>query len=164
MRESFRQALVKAGVDVGKELFDGAERLVSRDLAYEVAYAKWGQAEARRRLNDADRQIEVAAELLRQANSPETLFRVAAERGSDAPRVAGPSGDHRVSGRLSRKVRPGSAGTPLLFDASPPFTGFRILPGGAAVRRSTGSDARDAHRASFAASCSGLHLGRRTNA
>jgi carboxyl-terminal processing protease len=94
MRESFRQALVKAGVDVGKELFDGAERLVSRDLAYEVAYAKWGQAEARRRLNDADRQIEVAAELLRQANSPETLFRVAAERGSDAPRVAGPSGDH----------------------------------------------------------------------
>lgn len=94
MRESFRQALVKAGVDVGKELFDGAERLVSRDLAYEVAYAKWGQAEARRRLNDADRQIEVAAELLRQANSPETLFRVAAERGSDAPRVAGPSSDH----------------------------------------------------------------------
>ena len=91
MRESFRQALVEAGVDVGKNVFDGAERLVSRDLAYEIAYAKWGQAEARRRLNDDDRQIEVAAELLRQANSPETLFRVAAQRGSDAPRVAGPS-------------------------------------------------------------------------
>lgn len=94
MREGFRQALVKAGVDVGADVFAGAERLISRDLAYEISYAKWGQAVARRRLNDGDRQIEVAAELLRQANSPATLFRVAAQRGSDAPRVASPSGGH----------------------------------------------------------------------
>lgn len=94
MREGFRQALVKAGVDVGTDVFAGAERLISRDLAYEISYAKWGQAVARRRLNDGDRQIEVAAELLRQANSPATLFRVAAQRGSDAPRVASPSGGH----------------------------------------------------------------------
>ncbi len=94
MREGFRQALAKAGVEVGRDVFDGAERLVSRDLAYEIAYAKWGQAVARRRLNDGDRQIEVAAELLRQARTPATLFRVAAQRGSDAPRVASPSGGH----------------------------------------------------------------------
>lgn len=95
MRESFRQALAKAGVEIDPDVFAAGERLVSRDLAYEVSYAKWGQAEARRRLNDGDRQIEVAAGLLQQASSPATLFRIAAERGSDdAPRVAGPPGGH----------------------------------------------------------------------
>ena len=48
--------------------------------------------EARRHLNWGDRQIEAAAELLRRAGSPDALFRLAAERGSEAPRVARPGG------------------------------------------------------------------------
>jgi carboxyl-terminal processing protease len=93
MIEGFREALGRAGVEVEDELFENAERLVSRELGYEIAYAKWGQAEARRHLNQGDRQIETAAELLRQARSPDSLFQLAAEHGSEAPRVARPSGD-----------------------------------------------------------------------
>ncbi len=92
MRQGFREALARAGVDVAADVFADSERLIDRELGYEIAYAKWGQAEARRHLNEGDRQIETAAELLRQARSPASLFELAAQRGSDAPRVASPSG------------------------------------------------------------------------
>ncbi|MGH7443802.1 MAG: S41 family peptidase [Longimicrobiales bacterium] len=91
MMSGFHEALGRAGIVVDDAVFEGASRLIRRELGYEVAYAKWGQAEARRHLNEGDRQIEAAAELLRQASSPATLFRLAAERGSDA-RVARPGG------------------------------------------------------------------------
>jgi carboxyl-terminal processing protease len=92
MVNGFLEALRAAGVDVDPTAFQGARRLIERELGYEVSYAKWGQAEARRHLNWGDRQIQAAADLLRRAGSPDALFRLAAERGSEAPRVARPGG------------------------------------------------------------------------
>ena len=90
MLRGFYDALQAAGIELERDAFAEAGRLIKRELAYEIAYAKWGQAEARRQLNEDDRQIDVAAELLRQAKTPAMLFRLAQERGSDAPRVARP--------------------------------------------------------------------------
>jgi carboxyl-terminal processing protease len=86
----FYDALQRAGIVVDRPAYDEASRLIKRELAYEIAYAKWGQAEARRQLNEDDRQIDVAADLLRRADTPAMLFRLASERGSDAPRLARP--------------------------------------------------------------------------
>lgn len=92
MVRGFYDALQQAGITVEREAFDEARTLIARELAYEIAYAKFGQAVARRRLNDDDRQIAAAADLLRRAQTPAMLFRLASERGSDAPRVARPGG------------------------------------------------------------------------
>jgi len=64
---------------VPRSEYDQASRLVSRNLAVEITRAKWGSAEARRRLNTEDPWIKLAADLLKQSNDPAGLF-AAAER------------------------------------------------------------------------------------
>jgi len=79
MLDGLYAALQEAGVDVPRSEFDRASRLVSRNLAVEITRAKWGSAEARRRLNMEDPWIRLAADLLKQADDVESLF-AAAER------------------------------------------------------------------------------------
>ena len=79
MLDGLYTTLQQAGVDVPRSEYDQASRLVSRNLAVEITRAKWGSAEARRRLNTEDPWIKLAADLLKQSNDPAGLF-AAAER------------------------------------------------------------------------------------
>lgn len=75
--DGFYKVLNENGIPVERELFDGASRWVAQDLGYQVTYARWNPQEARKRANTEDPQVRVAAELLRQADSPQALFRQA---------------------------------------------------------------------------------------
>ena len=76
---AYYDALQKAGVKVSRAMFDGATGWVSDDIAYEITYSKWGQAGATERTNRADPQVIAAASLLRQANDPQSLFKLASD-------------------------------------------------------------------------------------
>jgi carboxyl-terminal processing protease len=97
MLDGFYQALVQAGIEVSREVYDGARTPIAERLAYEISYAKWGQQEARRRLNESDSQVRVAAELLRGASDPRGVFQAAEAYAVRNPQVrqaaAVPPGD-----------------------------------------------------------------------
>ncbi|HEX6134604.1 MAG TPA: S41 family peptidase [Longimicrobiales bacterium] len=75
--DRFYRAIRAAGVEVDRELFDGAARWVANDLGYEITYSKWGEEGARQRVNSEDPQVRAATDLLRRASSPESLFSLA---------------------------------------------------------------------------------------
>lgn len=89
MLADFYNALREAGIEVERAQFDAARRWITRELVYQISYAKWGQQEARRRLNADDPQVLVARQLLRQASDPMSLF-AAAERYLAAQEAARP--------------------------------------------------------------------------
>jgi carboxyl-terminal processing protease len=78
MLNEFYQALIKGGVKIDRSTFDDARKAVAQDLGLEIAYSKWGQEGWRKRTNLSSPEINVAAQLLRKANSPESLFAAAA--------------------------------------------------------------------------------------
>lgn len=78
MLDGAYQAMVQGGVTVDRELYDRATRWIAREIAYEITYSKWGEQAARQRSNADDPQVTVAADLLRRANSPQSLFTLAA--------------------------------------------------------------------------------------
>jgi carboxyl-terminal processing protease len=78
IRDAFYASLPKFGVKVEKALFDRAPRLLSSELGYEITYSKWGQQAVRQRVNAEDPQVAAAAELLRKATTPSSLFSLAA--------------------------------------------------------------------------------------
>lgn len=82
MLAAFYEAIVAGGVKVERELYDSAARWVANDLGVEIAYSKWGQEAARQRTNAGDPQVEAAAELLRRATTPESLFALAQNPGA----------------------------------------------------------------------------------
>lgn len=77
MFDGFYEALRERDIEVERAVFDAARGWVEQQLTYRVAYTKWNQAEAARRFNARDGQIRVAAELLGQAATPESLFTLA---------------------------------------------------------------------------------------
>jgi carboxyl-terminal processing protease len=77
IREAFYASLPKQGVKLEKSVFDRAERLISTELGYELTYSKWGEQAARQRMNADDPQVAAAAELLRKATTPQSLFSLA---------------------------------------------------------------------------------------
>jgi carboxyl-terminal processing protease len=77
MLGEFYQALTRAGVTIERPVYDAAERWVATGLGYEMTYTKWGEQEARKRLNSESPEVRVATELLRKANSPSSLFNLA---------------------------------------------------------------------------------------
>jgi carboxyl-terminal processing protease len=95
IRDAFFASLAKNGVRIEKSLFDRAPRLVSSELGYEVTYSKWGEQAARQRVNAEDPQVAAAAELLRQASSPRSLFSLGAtydaQKNASAARSPGAS-------------------------------------------------------------------------
>ncbi len=81
MLDEFHSVLQGGGVPVERAVFDGGRRYIARHLAREITQTRWGVAEARRRTNADDEVVREALTLLRRANSPEQLIRVAAEAG-----------------------------------------------------------------------------------
>jgi carboxyl-terminal processing protease len=86
MLDRYYDAIRAGGVEVERELFDGATRWVSNDIGYEITISKWGQEVARQRTNSVDPQVAAAADLLRRASTPESLFALA--QSLDAVRSA----------------------------------------------------------------------------
>ena len=72
------QQLTKSGVKIDRATFDDARKAVAQDLWLEIAYSKWGQEGWRKRSNLSSPEINVAAQLLRKSDSPQSLFAAAA--------------------------------------------------------------------------------------
>jgi carboxyl-terminal processing protease len=87
MLDSFYRALREAGIEASREVYDDARTLITQRLAYEISYAKWGQQEARRRLNAVDPQVLAARELLQVTAEPAGVFPAAAAYAARHPQV-----------------------------------------------------------------------------
>ncbi|WP_420440678.1 S41 family peptidase [Candidatus Palauibacter sp.] len=87
MREEVWTALVAAGAEIERELFDQSQTYVDWLIADELAGAEFGEVPQLRSRVVRDAQIQVAMDLLMQADSPDALLTVAArlaeERGAD---------------------------------------------------------------------------------
>ncbi len=87
MREEVWTALVDAGAEIERELFDQSQTYVDWLIADELAGAEFGEVPQLRSRAVRDAQVQVAMDLLMQADSPEALLtvaaRVAEERGAD---------------------------------------------------------------------------------
>jgi carboxyl-terminal processing protease len=86
MLDRFYAAIREGGVDVERDLFDDATRWLANDIGYEITISKWGQEAARQRTNSDDPQVTMAADMLRRASTPESLFALA--QNPDAVRNA----------------------------------------------------------------------------
>lgn len=89
--DGFYRALGENGIRVDRSLYDGAQRWIGRLVALEITNAKWGQQEKRKRWNADDPQVQVAAQLLREAPELKTLFALAARYDGARARDAGKS-------------------------------------------------------------------------
>lgn len=78
MLDTFYQNLRDAGIEVPRDIFDGARDWIADDLARDIAFATWGRQGMRRRANLDDRQVGVAIDLLQRATDAESLFTLAA--------------------------------------------------------------------------------------
>jgi carboxyl-terminal processing protease len=87
MLNTFFEALVKAEVPIDRETFDTGRRWIALELGYEIAMAKWGVAEARKRSNLHDPQVNKAIDLLKNAKTTEELFTLGL-REAEAKRTA----------------------------------------------------------------------------
>ncbi len=97
MRDEVWTALVEAGAEVERELFDQSRTYVDWLIADELAGAEFGEVPQLRSRAVRDAQIKVAIDLLREADSPEALLTVAAsaaeERSAEGMRSGEPGGD-----------------------------------------------------------------------
>ncbi|HUP88362.1 MAG TPA: S41 family peptidase, partial [Longimicrobiales bacterium] len=75
----FYDQLVAGGVKIPREVFDRARSAIAEDLAADIAYSLGGQEKWRERVNLRSPEIGVALQLLRKANSPQSLFNAAAQ-------------------------------------------------------------------------------------
>ncbi|MCZ0933903.1 MAG: S41 family peptidase [Gemmatimonadetes bacterium] len=97
MREEVWTALVEAGAEVERALFDQSRTYVDWLIADELAGAEFGEVPQLRSRAVRDAQIMVAMDLLREADSPEALLTVAAsaaeDRSAEGTRSDEPGGD-----------------------------------------------------------------------
>jgi len=84
MLDRFYEFLDEAGVEISRELYDGAERVVAHELAIDLATVAFDDEEvtARRRMA-YDTPVKTAAELLREGRTPKQLFALAETRKSE---------------------------------------------------------------------------------
>lgn len=80
MLDGLYQKLQSAGVDLPRDLYDGAKRLVAREIGIQVATIAFDEEVSTRRRLVLDRQVEVAADLLKQGRSQSQLFALAARQ------------------------------------------------------------------------------------
>ncbi|MEX0908001.1 MAG: S41 family peptidase [Gemmatimonadota bacterium] len=88
MRDAYYRALFDSGVELEREIFDAASDWVDQEIGYQITHSKWGDEAARQRINAQDRQVQTAADLLRQASSPQSLFALARSYAPDGSRNA----------------------------------------------------------------------------
>ncbi len=97
MRDEVWTALVDAGAEVERELFDRSQTYVDWLIADELAGAEFGEVPQLRSRAVRDAQVQVAIDLLREADSPATLLTVAArlaeERGAEGAESGETDGD-----------------------------------------------------------------------
>ena len=94
MREEVWSELAEAGAEVERELFDRAQTYVDWLIADELAGAEFGEVPQLKSRALRDAQIRLAADLLREADSPETLLTVAARAAEDRADAGTPGGGH----------------------------------------------------------------------
>lgn len=98
MRDEVWAALVDAGAEVERELFDQSQTYVDWLIADELAGAEFGEVPQLRSRAVRDAQIRVAIDLLMEADSPDALLtvaaRVAEERGADGAESGQSDGGH----------------------------------------------------------------------
>lgn len=80
MLDAFYTKLVDAGIAIDRDLYDSGRRWISMELGNEIAMAKWGVAEARKRSNREDPQVGRAIDLLNQAETTGDLFQLAGQQ------------------------------------------------------------------------------------
>jgi carboxyl-terminal processing protease len=92
MLNEFYTALTTAGFKVERSTYDAGSRWIGYQLASEITFSKWGEAERRRRENSDDQQVRAAIDLLNKATTPQSLFQLAQQyaaahktSGSDSP-------------------------------------------------------------------------------
>lgn len=75
--DGYYEALQEEGAEVDRGVFDEMRNDLDRVLVYEITLHKWGRPEAEKRRGQSDPQIEMAADLLREASDPQSLFALA---------------------------------------------------------------------------------------
>jgi len=80
MRSDFFQRLQRADVQVTPAQFEAAQRLIDRDLAWEITLNKFGRSAAIERRNHDNPVVRTAADLLRSAATQQALFQMAQTR------------------------------------------------------------------------------------
>ncbi len=83
MLDELYASLQDAGITVERPLYDGASRLVAREIGIQLATVAFDEAASLRRRLVLDRQVETAAELLRQGRTQKQLFALAETRRGD---------------------------------------------------------------------------------
>jgi carboxyl-terminal processing protease len=85
MLQDVRRRLNARGVNISEADFQGADRILREQLAYEVArYVFSREAEFRRRARD-DRQLQTGMDLLRRASTPKDLLQLSMAERSGSP-------------------------------------------------------------------------------
>ena len=87
--------LQDAGVSTDRKLFDGADRVIARDLGIQIATVAFDEEQSTRRRLVLDRQLETAIELLRKGRTQKELFALAAARQAEKVSVAREQGSQR---------------------------------------------------------------------
>lgn len=113
--ETFYQALRTAEVNVDQEVYDQASRHIRYLLEQEIALQGWGESGQFLHATDGDRVLQQAMDLLRGADSPQSLFSRAGEvvrpvqgeeqDAASATPLAPAGGVEPVSGRPARGGR-----------------------------------------------------------
>lgn len=85
MLDQFYSWILDHDIQVSRELYDGARRLVSRNLGIQLATVALDESESMRRRLVLDRQIETAVELLREGATQKQLFVLADMREDEMP-------------------------------------------------------------------------------
>jgi carboxyl-terminal processing protease len=80
MRQDFFNRLRRADVEVSVEQFQAAQRLIDRDLTFEVMVHKFGRPAALQRRNQESPVVRAAHDLLRTAQNQQALFQQAQVR------------------------------------------------------------------------------------
>ena len=87
MLDGLYEWLIEHDIEMDRALYDGARRLVDRELAIQLATVGFDSEEitTRRRMT-LDPQVETAAELLREGRTPKQLFALAETRAEESLR------------------------------------------------------------------------------
>jgi carboxyl-terminal processing protease len=88
MRDAYYEQLRRSDVALERSAFDAAQRFVDQEIMFEITYSKWGEQAARQRLMVDDPQVITAAELLRRATTPQSLFTLASSWEEGRPAEA----------------------------------------------------------------------------
>jgi carboxyl-terminal processing protease len=80
MRRDFLNRLRTANVEVTEQQFEAAQRLINRDLTFEIALNKFGRGVAIQRRNQESAAVRAAVDLLRNAPNQQALFEAAKTR------------------------------------------------------------------------------------